>query len=489
MEKDLSDEFLKIIGNRKLYSPLNGYSAFIQGSEYNIQKYYKKWYDDKVKLDLFVHMKEGYSQIWLPEDDIKFASEFVLSEYLNKGELFEQRDNFMLKNIQKIDEIYNEYTYKKIESTDWNKLFSLINEIRDLIWDANAAVIFTIYLDKHLCTSVLKKEQYPFTEKELDAIWEKATEPAFESFDKAQLADFLNLVKNNVEWTEILEQCQYMLSDYHSTKSLSEVEKMLQDKYPTSFNNQNVAEELLNSETQEIDNTESSYQVWFQNLSEKEKIVAYYLQTVMKIRDRRKNFFAKGMTILYRIAEKMFKEEGVDPDLIPYYTIRELLKGNSYLKSSIDVLKDRKNGFQWMVPYVGEPTKLNTNIDNSIHNMNKYFEECHISKNNIDIIKGQPGFKGKIEGKVRIVLNANSNHDFVNGEILVTGMTRPEFIPLMKKASAIITDEGGITCHAAIVSRELKIPCIIGTKIATKVLKTGDLVEVDADNGIVKIIN
>jgi pyruvate,water dikinase len=59
----------------------------------------------------------------------------------------------------------------------------------------------------------------------------------------------------------------------------------------------------------------------------------------------------------------------------------------------------------------------------------------------------------------------------------------------MEKAAAFITDEGGITCHAAIVSRELKKPCIIGTKIATQVLKDGDLVEVDANNGVVKIMN
>ena len=70
----------------------------------------------------------------------------------------------------------------------------------------------------------------------------------------------------------------------------------------------------------------------------------------------------------------------------------------------------------------------------------------------------------------------------------MTPMTRPEFLPLMKKAKAIITDEGGITCHAAIVSRELGIPCIIGTKIATKVLKDNDLVEVDAEKGIVRKI-
>ncbi|MBU3906524.1 phosphoenolpyruvate synthase, partial [Patescibacteria group bacterium] len=73
-------------------------------------------------------------------------------------------------------------------------------------------------------------------------------------------------------------------------------------------------------------------------------------------------------------------------------------------------------------------------------------------------------------------------------DILVAGMTSPEFIIVMKKAKAIITDHGGMTSHAAIVSRELGVPCIVGTKIATQVLKDGDLVEVDADQGVIKII-
>ena len=76
---------------------------------------------------------------------------------------------------------------------------------------------------------------------------------------------------------------------------------------------------------------------------------------------------------------------------------------------------------------------------------------------------------------------------FRAGEILVANNTTPEFTPIMKKAAAIITEQGGITSHAAIVSRELGIPCVIGTRIATKVLKDGDRVEVDANCGLVKI--
>jgi len=71
---------------------------------------------------------------------------------------------------------------------------------------------------------------------------------------------------------------------------------------------------------------------------------------------------------------------------------------------------------------------------------------------------------------------------------LVTSMTRPEFVPAMRKAVAIVTDEGGITSHAAIVSRELGIPCVIGTKSATKVLKDGWIVQVKANHGQIVVL-
>lgn len=103
-------------------------------------------------------------------------------------------------------------------------------------------------------------------------------------------------------------------------------------------------------------------------------------------------------------------------------------------------------------------------------------------------IKGSVACLGFVEGKVRVLSLANESNKMQEGEILVTSMTTPDFISAMKKAKGIITDEGGISCHAAIVSRELKKPCIIGTKIATKVLKDGDLVQIDANKGIVKIL-
>jgi len=103
-------------------------------------------------------------------------------------------------------------------------------------------------------------------------------------------------------------------------------------------------------------------------------------------------------------------------------------------------------------------------------------------------IKGECACRGESEGIVKVVNVPADMHKMKYGDILVSTATTPSIVPAMKRASAIITDEGGLTCHAAIVSRELNIPCIIGTKIATQALKDGDEVKVSATRGIIKKI-
>jgi phosphohistidine swiveling domain-containing protein len=105
---------------------------------------------------------------------------------------------------------------------------------------------------------------------------------------------------------------------------------------------------------------------------------------------------------------------------------------------------------------------------------------------NINEFSGQTAQPGFARGVVKIVIRAKDMHKMNKGDILVSIATDPDVVPAMKKAAAIITEQGGITSHAAIVSRELGTPCIIGTKIATKILKDGDMVEVDANKGIVR---
>lgn len=103
-------------------------------------------------------------------------------------------------------------------------------------------------------------------------------------------------------------------------------------------------------------------------------------------------------------------------------------------------------------------------------------------------IRGETACPGQARGIVKLIFTVADLPKMNQGDILVSVATNPNLLPAMKKAGAIITDKGGITSHAAIISRELKTPCVTGTKIAAKVLKDGDRVKVKADQGAVIII-
>ncbi|MDU5185220.1 phosphoenolpyruvate synthase [Peptoniphilus genitalis] len=103
----------------------------------------------------------------------------------------------------------------------------------------------------------------------------------------------------------------------------------------------------------------------------------------------------------------------------------------------------------------------------------------------VTLCKGLPASPGIGRGKVKLIKDISEINLVEEGDVLVTAMTNPDMVPAMRKCAGVVTDEGGRTCHAAIVSRELQIPCIVGAKNATKSLKTGDTVTVDAVRGIV----
>lgn len=146
---------------------------------------------------------------------------------------------------------------------------------------------------------------------------------------------------------------------------------------------------------------------------------------------------------------------------------------------AIDTLEFRKQGFI----YFG---KLYTT-----QNYKKWLEDNNISiKIDQDVLlTGDVAYSKSVTGKVCIIYNEKDFDTFEKDDILVTPMTVPKFMKVIKMSSGIITDEGGITCHASIIARELKIPCIVGCKNATKVLKNGDLVKIDGATGKIIILS
>lgn len=201
--------------------------------------------------------------------------------------------------------------------------------------------------------------------------------------------------------------------------------------------------------------------------------------------DERKSYMTKTNAYHEIFCQEIARRFKINQELVKYYTYEEfkgLLLHNK--RAPVGLIKRRRSlSVHVIVVGKGRRAKGEFFYDKEAKSIyNAFFK---IDKNRE--IKGQVACApvSKMRGRAQIILDPDKQK-FKSGNILVTTMTRPDFVPLLRHTKAIITDEGGLTCHAAIVSRELGVPCIIGTKIATKVLKDGDLVEVDANKGVVR---
>ncbi len=133
-----------------------------------------------------------------------------------------------------------------------------------------------------------------------------------------------------------------------------------------------------------------------------------------------------------------------------------------------------------------ESNRQNRDAERIKNSLRKEAEKLDRTTRQVEEVSGIIASSGKARGKVCKIMDDSELDKMKPGSILVTSMTSADFVPAMAIASAIVTDEGGMTCHAAIISREFGIPCIVGTKKATKLLSDNQEVEVDADNGVVK---
>lgn len=199
---------------------------------------------------------------------------------------------------------------------------------------------------------------------------------------------------------------------------------------------------------------------------------AELLQDYMFFRTYRIDAMKKAQFYIRSLLAEIAKRFNLTVDDMTYFICPEIIK--LLEAGEIPDFEPRKKCFN--VGRIGN--KIYWNAD-KIENINHEYS---------GIIKGNIASKGFAEGVVKLVANAKDVEKVNKGDILVAKMTTPDMVMAMERAGAIVTDEGGVLCHAAIVSREFGIPCIIGTKNATKVLKDGDFVKVDAINGIVEKI-
>jgi phosphohistidine swiveling domain-containing protein len=223
------------------------------------------------------------------------------------------------------------------------------------------------------------------------------------------------------------------------------------------------------------------------NLDVEEQQYLSYFSALQKWLDVRKMSMLKHFTYIFYFLTELSERKGISYDTLSLMMVAEVKKITRGEMVDLVEIKNREPAYFLVYKEGGE--RLSFTGDDA-RELIAAIPNSGISTST-NVIRGTIASKGKgnkkIQGTVRVLIDP-SKDEFKAGEILVTSMTRPEFVPIMKSAAAIITDEGGIACHAAIVSRELGIACIIGTKFATQILKDGDLVEVDADNGVVRIL-
>ncbi|MBU1203209.1 hypothetical protein KKH39_04185 [Patescibacteria group bacterium] len=444
------DLYLKAQDGLEISPPILNSALIYQTRGWNQSKYFRSLYKNNYSFPLLISVKGDIGLMYISLGHSKAAClETMYSVWEDKKHLSKMEDNFK-KFSQKIENIYSKLTYKYIKNN--NDLGEDLNSIVDNAWSLSALTFFTIGLDKDVFDRFGKLD---------DSFWNKASILNTESFYDRGSKKLKRLVEADYNWDQITEKCQYLEAAYDRILSFEFTKKQLQEKYKNLLIHKKV-------------NGKSTS--WKNDLSEKERRMTDFFQWAIDKRDQRKDYFGMLLSIMGRYAEHIFETANLSKDLINFCLFEEIEKGTKYLRSNITEIAKRKNGFSVLL-YPDGAKKFEYRFYDNIGTDYQFDNK----------IIGQSGSLGYAKGKVKIITNVFlETESFKKGEILVTGMTRPEYVPLMKKAAAIITDEGGITCHAAIVSRELGKPCIIGTNYATKVLKDGDMVEVDASRGIVK---
>ena len=375
-----------------------------------------------------------------------------------------------------LDSFYKKYKNENFDSFSFQDVVDLLRELDVANYDYWVNSYLCDVFDPNgddLLRQEMKKENANLTESEIGILMRNN----WLNYAQEERLAFIKLKQNFSEETlkKHAENYFYIDNSWESTGALSvddfreRLVELKDDEIEIQVN------DLTTNWGEEHQDLQSKY-----GLSDNIMNVFYLFRQLFKIRDQRK----RRTLLTNYFYDKLFQRLSTIT-AIPFEDFRVVL------------IREVKDDVGYLRKIIGERNKSLLEIYNNKSSrivfgdeaMELYGQLQTTFKREDAVIKGTPASSGAVKGIVRVIMGESHFSKFNDGEILVAPMTRPEFAPLMRKSLAIVTDEGGVTCHAAIVSRELGIPCIIGTQIATKVLRDGDLVEVDASSGVIKKIN
>ena len=210
------------------------------------------------------------------------------------------------------------------------------------------------------------------------------------------------------------------------------------------------------------------------------------LQEAIYFRSWRTERFYRNIQYLRGLLETIAERIGCDPSGGIYYLlpieVSALLRSGS--RCDMTLIDERRKGY--VLYGDGERTEAYSGPIVGI-------ARERIDVTGIGVVKdseltGKTAYPGRVSGPACVIRNTEDFSKMRDGDVLVSHSTTPDYVPVIRRAIAIVTDEGGVLSHASVISREMRIPCVIGTKSASKVVHDGDMVEVDADSGVVKIL-
>lgn len=340
-------------------------------------------------------------------------------------------------------------------------------------------VVSEDFLQKQIRAALPK----PLGLEEFNTLFQKLARSIYESYlSKERRAIIISAVHGgNILGTKKLFR-QYWWSslgwETMKTRSFNYYKKEIK-----RFKNKKLNKAELNKLDQRLDfiETERSQLIKKYNLGNKIRYWLKFFDLYAYIHDLRKEMQVKttySFYLLLRETARRFRLSVNDLEWLFYDDVKKILRGERFNLGEIAL---RKKAVYALVNN-GKIIRLSGTKASYAA-----LKVLQLKEKVVKSFKGTPVTHGKVIARVKVCKGSQEAIKKLKiGEVLVCGMTLPDYLTAMKRASAIITDEGGITCHAAIIARELDKPCIVGTKIATQVLNDGDRVEVDAYKGIVR---
>ena len=450
------------------------------------------WYSGRLHKYLW---PEAYVIFY--KDSMLYVSEMEKLENVG-GNVF--REIILTKKVENIRKNWKKYYLnlidfckgidknylKSLSNSDLSKKWKEFNNIIYLFWEPGIIPELAAYGGELILKKVIEKEIInDYRQREAISV---LSAPVKFSFYQEEEVDLLRLIKKfySKNFKNLLSQHQkkyfWVENSYFRTKVLKEnfFLKRIKGKIIDKINSDRIIKKM-NRRLKIAKQSKAKILFKFKNKKEIKKI-SDALSYCIWWQDQRKKHIFRYLHYIDLFIKEFAKRANVSPGIFDFAWPSEVSVNPS--KKLLKILKERKQNY-FIVYFLKNKKKCYYKEKAKRIFQTFWHDKETLVKNQLNGLVVYAGKKSVI-GKVFIIHKDSDIKIFPNDRILVTTMTAPEYIVAIRKAKAIVTDTGGITCHAAIVSRELKVPCLVGTKMATKFFENNDIIEINTQTGIIK---